>query len=411
MANKQRLLVAVLLVGLLILACNISQPTPPPADGLATAVAATLAASPGQPPTEPLPLPAPTSTPTEELTLLPHPLYFMADVDGVGDQVWRLARDGVTQTQITFEPAEVVNYHVSPVDGSVVYVVNNQLYWVDANGEGRRLLVDGGPVDESADEYHYRTKLSTPRWSPDGSRVAFAQNGIKIYTLETGAITHLVTNELEVLEGGYLFPRALYFPNQWSLDGLRLLVDKNFHEGGTLVVFTPESGDILEFDWPGIICCHASWASDGSAIVVASPFLGLIESGMWRFDANTGAGVTLLPTTADDGTINFAGWPIYTPSGSLQFFYNNTPAVPEGEVPLVMVRSAVDGVTARAQLRPELFELYEALWAPEGDLAVVVQPGLGEPSWPRRGPIVLLPADGGPILPLVINGYDLRWGP
>jgi hypothetical protein len=93
------------------------------------------------------------------------------------------------------------------------------------------------------------------------------------------------------------------------------------------------------------------------------------------------------------------------------YFYNNTAEFPENEIPLLMVISSSDGITGRTQLRPEYFVIYETLWAPDGSLAVLVQPPPGEPTFPRKGPIVLVDIAGNPIRPLVPSGYQLLWGP
>ncbi|HZJ24177.1 MAG TPA: hypothetical protein VFD54_12755, partial [Anaerolineales bacterium] len=83
-------------------------------------------------------------TPVPETTsLLPHTFYYLGrDCTGLL-QVFRIEKDGKTIKQITFEPIEVGYYDVSRVDGSVAYVINNQLLLINADGSGRRVLVDG----------------------------------------------------------------------------------------------------------------------------------------------------------------------------------------------------------------------------------------------------------------------------
>jgi hypothetical protein len=61
--------------------------------------------------------PSYTATPRPDADLeLPAPVYFLRE-----GQVWRLARDGKTQQQITREAAAVESFDVSPVDGALVY--------------------------------------------------------------------------------------------------------------------------------------------------------------------------------------------------------------------------------------------------------------------------------------------------
>ena len=146
-------------------------------------------------------LPTPTEPEAEAhvavQTVLPHAVYFLSDMGGDGLQVWRLDADSITQTQITFEPGGVTGFDVSPVDGRVAYTTNNQIYVVDANGADRRLLADGGPVDNSSEDFHYHRKISGLSWSPDGQRLAYGQNGINLYQLGEGSSTNLIANQVE----------------------------------------------------------------------------------------------------------------------------------------------------------------------------------------------------------------------
>jgi len=162
----------------------------------------------------------------------------------------------------------------------------------------------------------------------------------------------------------------------------------------------------------GIVCCQPTWSPDSRSIVIASPFLGMVDSGLWRLDTSTGIETELIPATSPDDTLNFAGWPVVLENGDLRYFYTNTPSFPSGEVPLLLVNSASDGVSSRTILRPEHWLNYEVLWAVDGSLAVAVQPITGEAAgWPRTGPIVIIPPTQDPVIPLGINGYQLQWGP
>jgi hypothetical protein len=108
-----------------------------------------------------------TPEPTESAGLLPHSFYYIGTDNATGlSQVFYIEQDGTTTHQITFEPVNVDSYDVSLVDGSVVFVSNNQLLWVDVNGSGRRLLVDGGPLDPNNPILN---SLTSPVYSPDES--------------------------------------------------------------------------------------------------------------------------------------------------------------------------------------------------------------------------------------------------
>ena len=168
MSARIKLISVVLVLVASILACSLLPGgTPQPAgDVISTVVAATLQAltpgAAGSPATV-----TATATASEAPSLLPHDLYYQTK-DGAGHlQVFRLARDGATVTQVTSEPADVDNYDISPVDGRVAYVSNNQLLVAAADGSGRRLLVDGGDA-----QYEFNLTILNPRWSPDGWQIA-----------------------------------------------------------------------------------------------------------------------------------------------------------------------------------------------------------------------------------------------
>ena len=109
-------------------------PASPDPNDLGTAVAATLTArAPGPVEGEPT-NPGATPPPAEDADVLPRTLYYIAP-DGAGiTQVFRLERDGVTQTQLTTESGSVTDYDVSPVDGNIAFVANNQLLYANADG-------------------------------------------------------------------------------------------------------------------------------------------------------------------------------------------------------------------------------------------------------------------------------------
>jgi hypothetical protein len=349
-----------------------------------------------------------TAEPTS--IVLPHRLYLLKGTDPGSFQIWILDDDGVSTQQVTFETEDVTGFDVSPTDGSIAYVVSNHLYWVNAEGNDRKLLVKGSPIDENSEKYLFQEKISNPSWSPGGTRLAYAMNGIRILDFTTGDTTHLVENVVDA-DGDRLFPNELFTPYAWSPDGDRLLLSIAFLEGGTLGILDPSTGEITTLRWKGIMCCHPSWTPGGDSILVGSPYLGMINSGLWRIDARIGEVEELIPSTSEDGTLNFVGWPFQTADGLLLYFYNNMADFPEGVVPFLMVASEVDGVTNRTQLRRDMMDVLEVLWAPDGSFALVVQPLRGEHPWPPRGTVVLVPTDETPQIPLVSGGYYLRWGP
>jgi hypothetical protein len=325
-------------------------------------------------------------------------------------QVWRVSQDRSSTIQLTSEPENVDEFAINPITGQIAYLTNNQVYLINADTTGRTLLIDGSGTDQTSDEYFFREKIAGLSWNNDGTELAYGQNGLNLYTLASSTSEKIIENELEEQDSGFIFPRAIYSPLNWSPDGSLMLVDVGFYEGGTIAIFSPASGEVTQLG-EGIVCCHPTWSPDSSSIVVASPYIGMISSGLWRYDVTTGAQTELIPTTSENNILNFAGWPVVLPDGQLQFFYGITGDFPNGDIPLQMVRTAADGQSNLTVVRNEDWLNYEALWSPDGRLAVTVQPMPGVAAgWPRIGPVVLLPASEDAVVPLGINGYQLQWG-
>lgn len=381
----------------LVAGCNYpSNPQTPTPDFVATAVAGTLTA-------EGFSTLAPAS-PTPE-NLLPHFVYFLS-----AGQVWRLGRDGASQTQVTEEDTPVDSYDVSHGDGSVAYVADNQLYLINADGSNRRLLVDNAAADPEAADYFYRQQINDPRFSPDGRYLAYAFDGLWILDLSINQAVHLVTNELEETGDGAIVPEAFYMPLAWAPNSEQLLISVGGLESSTLAFLDPGADPlVIEVESSsGIVCCHAAWAPDNKTVLVGSPYIGLIEPGLWRYDAATGEPTELLGVN-DEGLFQFVGWPLQLADGSLRYFYTSSTEIPVSDLPLFMMRSDADGVSNRIELRPDSFSnIGEVLWAEDGSLALVVQMN---PSGGASGSAVLASSDGRQLQVLLNDAQLLRWGP
>ena len=124
MFKKSKLLFSILALFVVTLACAnpLGSGTAPAAPAnVETIVAATFAALTTVPATE-----AGATPPPATESLLPASMYFL-NADSAGhNQIYRLERDGVTVTQLTFEPASVEQYDVSQVD-AVIQTVRDSL--------------------------------------------------------------------------------------------------------------------------------------------------------------------------------------------------------------------------------------------------------------------------------------------
>lgn len=398
----KKLFAAFFVLILAALACATQPGTPAPQANVETVVAQTMDALtanvPAAPETTATPLPGPSG-------LLPRSLYFLNTDDAGFSQVYRMETDGSTVTQITFEPATVDQFDVSPVDGSVAYISNNQLLLINVDGSNRRMLADGGPIEQNTP---YLARVTSPAWSPNGQTIAYHHNGLNFYGVQSAA-NNLVMEDLLDEAGGTTFPRELYFPTAYSPDGSKLLLSVGHLEGGTYAIFQAGANVLSRSDPALLSCCSEAWAPDSSAVFAASDVSGMITPGMWRINSD-GTTTTLLGGSSAT-TPEFAFAPKLSADGQLYFFYNaqsDTGFV--DHMPLYMVRSAPDGVTGRTNLSDTLFDnLNEVLWAPDASFALIAVAPSKDVVF--GGAVQLVYTDGQPTVSLLPFGSNLHWGP
>jgi len=407
-----RLIITFLTLSTAILACalpipsapqNIATVTPPfSPDQVGTAVAMTLTGV------------APGSTPSTDGSagLLPHTFYYLSKDPAGLTQVFWIERDGTTQHQITSEPVDVSDYDVSLTDGSVAYVANNQLLWINADGSNRRIILDAGAVDPNNP---FITNISSPVFSPDGQTLAYGYKGLQLYTVSTGQSNLVIENQIDDAGGGLFVPRELYSPERYSPDGTKLLITLGYYEGASSAVYYPATSALvrLEGGEGALICCDdTEWSADSSSIYAASPTMGMFNSGLWRVDAATGEVTTLIQGDAGGGNYNAADEGYLAPDGQLYFFFATVPS-PEGvfgRSPLQLVHSAPDGVTGRTVISGEDFQLLnEALWAPDASFVIAALAPAQEIYQGGQAEIVYL--DGKPKVVLTPSAQQMKWGP
>ena len=272
--QHRALLASIFGLALLLTACA-PQIAPSTLVPLETAVALTLQAIAAA--ATPAPSETPAPLPTAVPDALPRDLFYRGK-DAAGNwQIFRLDFDGHTVQQVTFEPLNVDAYGISPVDGSIAFVTNNQLYLVDAAGAGRRMLIDGGVVDLNNP---WVNRLSAPVWSPDGQTLAYGHGGLNFINPLTGAVNKVLQNQIDS-SPGFPLVKEIYAPNAYSADGGKLLIDIGYYEGGTYGIYLPPNNALVRFQRPdgAIVCCHTDWIPDGSGVYISSPVLGMHEFG------------------------------------------------------------------------------------------------------------------------------------
>jgi hypothetical protein len=425
MSKHFRPLIAFLTLSIVILACAVPLPQVPPtlssgtsippaspdANDVGTAVAMTLTALvPGG--GDATATTSATSAPDGSTDLLPHTFYYLGTDSAGLMQVFRIEQDGITQRQITSESVSVSDYDVSLVDGSVAYVANNQLLYINADGSERRVLVDGGAVDPNNP---FISTISNPVFSLDGQTLAYGYKGLQIYSFSADESDLLIENQIDDVGGGLFVPRELYEPERYSPDGTKLLITLAYYEGASSAIYDPSTNTLVRLQGGegALICCgDAEWSSDSSSIYAGSPTAGMFSPGLWKIDATTGNVTTLIQGDAGDGNYNAADEPYLALDGQLYFFFA-TVSSPEGifnRSPLQLVGSAPDGVTGRTVLSGEDFQLLnEALWAPDASFVVVAFAPTQEVYQGGQAEIVYL--DGRPNIILTPFALQMKWGP
>jgi tetratricopeptide (TPR) repeat protein len=418
----------------LILACNLVTDSPEPTPLVETPqvvispssmpppTLSPTTESEAPPATEVTPVPETANPQTTVPAVLPASLYFL----NTNNQIMRLAADGLTLTQITNEAEDVTDFDVSPEIGRIVYVSGNNLIETDLNGDNRILKVLGEPLNPDIPDDFITIRISSPRYSPEGSRISFGLNGLNIIPSGPETDYEVVVpsdpypdfnNNPGPSEGN---PIRFFTSGEWSPDGTKLAVSFTyFPEGGGLAIKNLDDGSLIDLNnsIPGLTCCNWTWTADSSTGYIASNLLAYGSPGLVRFDAATGQGTTIVrglpPEGIEPGPENpirlfTSAYP--TADGSILSFVDAANTFDEFVGPSVytMHRISLDGSTI-TPIRTDSHPIWEALWAKDGSGAIIVDTQFDQ-RYPPTGPLRWLPTDGGPILELPAHGSQLRWG-
>jgi WD40 repeat protein len=161
---------------------------------------------------------------------LPADLYFLALQAGIV-QVWRLPANGDPPQTITGMTEDVVDYDISPDGTQLVYTSGGIVY---------RAVINTNDITQIA-ALDDEVINGTPAWSPNGRQVAYANNGIWIYDLDTLEERQVAVSNVPEDDTDFRLVQV-YGEPQWSPDGQWLAARVGFYEGSdhALIVTNPE---------------------------------------------------------------------------------------------------------------------------------------------------------------------------
>lgn len=420
-------LLAVALFALALNACGVQPVGSAPTTTVAPTSPTTRAL-----PTEPAA--AATITPASEPTAVPEPAGLLPAplISNQRGQLYRLAVDGVTTTQLTDEtPPEpngvaITDFDVSPADGSLVYVVQQitpdnrttqALIRADADGSNRTVLLDD-------------VFVTAPRFSPDGARIAFGvyPDLIDANPRLAGGVYSIPAagGEPELVQANDPFdPAAMdataraYSPSSWSPDGSRLLLQaflpgselcetalKALGSDGVIRIAAPE-GTVTS-------CRSASWAADGQTVYIPLYGPGMFGAfaGLARVDAARGTLSVPVGDQVGDSFVAISSGLLEQADGSLLGFVATSPTPFPSEPDSPQPSFALHAIGLGGQLTPLRGDSQAlwgpALWAADGSGAVIPSDREGTP----RQVLAWVPADGQPAVELVAGELfgSPRWG-
>lgn len=352
---------------------------------------------------------------TQKSSVLPQSLYFLSKMDSDFDHIWRLETDGTTLTHINLDPGEIVSFDISPISGNLAFSTGSSVFITQGD---KSIPIYEGLRGQCSSDGSITTDLvgcesiNSIYWSSDGKNLAFSSGRVLyLYQLSTMKYIQVLPEQ----EGSKSIPGVMYQPYSWSPDSQKILVEMDLPtQGSTLGIYSLATQQIVWLTAPdnNLVCCQASWSLNGELIFVSNFYLTVDHpTGLWQYNPANGIGTTLIPSIDSDNTYNFAGWPFLGPDNRLLYYYANSPSLPEDQIPLSMTASPADNLGERSLIRSEAVLPQEVLWARDGSMAVIVQAAPGAAQWMRGGPVILVRIDNSPAIPLVSEGFYLRWGP
>jgi WD40 repeat protein len=217
------------------------------------------------------------SDPSQEMHLLPADLYYLQN-----GQIWCLGADAQTQHQITYESAPIDDFDVSPMSGMLAYITDNTLIIANADGNGRQVLRAGTGLTPITDELnrlndpdHITKAIRTPHWSPDGKQIAFIENGVQVFDMDSNQVQLFWSQSINASE-----PKLFENLRSWSPNGKYLLVTQYPYPIESLY---QRSLGVLQLDGPLTSIGTSAqvtfaWSPDATHLYLANALVGSDKS-------------------------------------------------------------------------------------------------------------------------------------
>lgn len=320
---------------------------------------------------------------------LPADLYFLAGPENGPTQVWRWPKDGGSPTQLTQEPGGIVDFAISPAGTQIAYTAGDELVVVNADGKGRKTLARLSTQDP------YRQIAAQPAWSPDGTEIAYVQDGLWVIPAVGGEPRQLVADKRPAQQVN----TVLYLHPAWSPNGKWLLAWEQHWEGNTWALVPLAGGEPITI--PDSSMPEARWTPD-SRILLASPGGAYTTPGLALVTPGNPPQVTRLlgeqwPVQAarlqEDGRIAFLAAPGLNMLVPVFRLYSVNP----------------DGSDARPVSERSLILSAPLAWSPDGRIVASIDPVA---CCPARGALTLTYLETGQQVQLAEpgNAMLMAWG-
>ncbi|MFZ6030412.1 MAG: hypothetical protein ACOYYS_22105 [Chloroflexota bacterium] len=216
-------------------------------------------------------------------------------------------------------------------------VAKGGLWIADAQGENTKLLIRSLPDPEDVHVKQF-FQMQDPHWSPDGTRIVYADGGIRIVNVSNGQKTDLIESRCYELDSSLGMPSCFYgewfLEPAWSPDGKYILFrNQNADYSSLQILATDQAGsvptsitlssnyyEISDIAWS---LDSASLVFEGYALLHKTPITDSVAYGLMQVSPNYSDVRVLWPEPQDKSDFRRVNYPKVMPSGRILFFYSD----------------------------------------------------------------------------------------